>query len=217
MSQLDFENLEVTDEVGEESSEEIIEIETEEGKEGLGSRYEKKSDDLEKGDEEKKDEKSSKKLEKTFELRNEIEAKGSVGNAEDVWVKTVRYLDDTEGVKKGSAKESTEESEEEKVLIERLEGVKRKRKENMEEETQIAKDLFKIHEREREAAREEQLKKKKEEDERKKKFKPEEKARQAYEEVMRMAQESERLLNGASEVSIAVAEASKKAYSHWEM
>jgi hypothetical protein len=39
MSQIDFENLEVTDEVGEQSSEETIEIEREEG---LGSRDEKK-------------------------------------------------------------------------------------------------------------------------------------------------------------------------------
>lgn len=50
MSQIDFENLEVTDEVGEQSSEETIEIEREEG---LGSRDEK-NDDVEKGNEEKR-------------------------------------------------------------------------------------------------------------------------------------------------------------------
>jgi hypothetical protein len=63
-----------------------------------------------------------------------------------------------------------------------LEQLERKRKEDLEEETNIAKELFRIREKEREAAREEQLKIKKEEDERKKKFKPEEKARQAYQE-----------------------------------
>jgi hypothetical protein len=50
MSQIDFENLEVTDKVGEQSSEETIEIEREEG---LGSRDEK-NDDVEKGNEEKR-------------------------------------------------------------------------------------------------------------------------------------------------------------------
>lgn len=65
-------------------------------------------------------------------------------------------------VKNSSAKESAKKSEEEIRLIEKLKGCKRKwNKENMEEETKIVKDLFKIREQKREAAREEQLKRKK--------------------------------------------------------
>ncbi len=122
MSPIDFENLEVTDEVGEESSEEIIEIEREEG---LGSPDEK-SDDVEKGNEEKRNEESNKKKEESFELRKKTEeAKGNVENAEeDVWVKTVRYSDDRKSLKKNSAKKGVKKTEEEIVLIENWNNVK---------------------------------------------------------------------------------------------
>jgi hypothetical protein len=101
-------------------------------------------------------------------------------------------------------------------LFEKLQKCKRKRKEDEEEEMKIAKELFRVQEKGREAARAVQLQKQKEEEERKKKCMPEEKARIAYQDVLRMHQESEPLVIVANEVRAAASVASTTAFNYLE-
>ncbi|EFX64392.1 hypothetical protein DAPPUDRAFT_266496 [Daphnia pulex] len=148
LSQIDFDNLEVLDEVGDNDS--ILELI-------------KEKEDVEKASEGE----SRKNQEESLDVRKETEETGSVEKDEEVWERTVKFTDDRKVVKN---KEGEEKTKEEIELFEKLQACKRKRKEDMEEEIKIAKELFRVQEKGRDAARAVQLQKQKEEEERKKKF-----------------------------------------------
>ncbi|KAK4027114.1 hypothetical protein OUZ56_016129 [Daphnia magna] len=195
LSQIDFDDLEVLDEVGEGDS--ILQLI-------------KEKEDVEKASEGE----SSKNQKESLDVRTETEkAKGSVEKVEEEWERTVRFTDDRKVVKN---KEGEEKSKEEVELFEKLQACKRKRMDDYEEEIKIAKELFRVQEKGKEAARAEKLQKQKEEEERKKKFQPEEKARIAYQEVLLMHQQSEHLVIVANEVRAAASVASTAAFNYLE-
>ncbi|KZR98961.1 Uncharacterized protein APZ42_005381, partial [Daphnia magna] len=131
LSQIDFDNLEVLDEVGEGDS--ILQLI-------------KEKEDVEKASEGE----SSKNQKESLDVRTETEkGKGSVEKVEEEWERTVKFTDDRKVVKN---KEGEEKSKEEVELFEKLQACKRKRMDDYEEEIKIAKELFRVQEKGKEAA-----------------------------------------------------------------